>query len=158
MDTTITTRTPMRAGRMLAVALIGALALAGCETAGPNERTGTVVGGVGGTVVGGLIGGWKGAVIGGLGGIIVGNLVGRDLDARERERVQRATYQSAMENRRVDWRESSNSYGYSQPTSDYYRSGVRECRNFDQVVTKNGRSYHENVTVCRNPDGTWSSI
>ena len=138
---------------LISLALAGALTLGACADSGPRERTGTAIGGVGGAVVGGALGGWTGAVIGGLGGVIVGNLIGRDMDQAHRERVQRATYQSAVEGRRVDY-----DNGYAQPAGPHYNRNGRQCRDFDQYITRNGQTYHDRVTLCRNRDGTLSSL
>lgn len=138
---------------LLGLALVGALALSACDSMGQKETTGTIVGGVGGAAVGGLVGGWTGAVIGGLGGVVVGNLIGRDMDAKSRENVQRATYQSAVEGRRVDYQS-----GYTQPIGPHYMRNGRQCRDFEQVVTRGGQTYRDRVTLCRNNDGTLSSM
>lgn len=59
-------------------------------TNGPNARTGTVVGGLGGAAVGGIIGnqsgrGLEGALIGGGLGALGGNVVGGAQDDRNRQ-------------------------------------------------------------------------
>ena len=53
---------PRRAG-LLAVALSGALLVAGCQNTGQNEMIGTGAGAAGGALIGGLAGGWTGAAI-----------------------------------------------------------------------------------------------
>ena len=153
MSTATMSRLSIHKAGVAAVALLAALTLGACENSGPRERTGTVVGGVGGALVGGAIGGWTGAVIGGLGGVIVGNVIGRDMDEAHRDHVRRATYQSAVEGRRVDYEN-----GYAQPAGPFYMRNGRQCRDFDQYVTRNGQTYNDRVTLCRNPDGSLSSI
>lgn len=59
-------------------------------TSGPNARTGTVVGGIGGAAVGGIIGnqsgrGLQGALIGGGIGALGGNVIGGSQDSRNRQ-------------------------------------------------------------------------
>jgi uncharacterized protein YcfJ len=54
---------------------------------GPNARTGTWVGGLGGAALGGIIGhqsghGWEGAAIGGGLGALAGNAIGNEQDRR----------------------------------------------------------------------------
>lgn len=56
-------------------------------TSGPNARTGTVVGGLGGAALGGIVGhqsgrGLEGAAIGGALGALGGNLIGGSQDQR----------------------------------------------------------------------------
>lgn len=74
---------------------VGAAALAGVMmvscASGPNARTGTVVGGLGGAAVGGIIGhqsgrGLEGAAIGGALGALGGNMIGDAQDQRNYER------------------------------------------------------------------------
>ncbi len=68
--------------------LLASASLISC-TNGPNARTGTVVGGLGGAAVGGIIGnqsgrGLEGALIGGGLGALGGNVVGGAQDDRNR--------------------------------------------------------------------------
>ncbi|OGX16547.1 MAG: hypothetical protein A2166_01320 [Omnitrophica WOR_2 bacterium RBG_13_41_10] len=69
--------------------LLAALALiiAGCETMGPDAKTGTVAGGLIGATAGGIIGhqsghGLEGAAIGAVVGALGGGLVGSSMDDR----------------------------------------------------------------------------
>ncbi len=69
--------------------LLASASLISC-TNGPNARTGTVVGGLGGAAVGGIIGnqsgrGLEGALIGGGLGALGGNVVGGAQDDRNRQ-------------------------------------------------------------------------
>lgn len=146
---------PRKTG-LLAIALSGALLVAGCQNAGQNEVIGTGAGAAGGALIGGLAGGWTGAAIGGLAGGIVGNLVGRTLDDRERARMQAAAQQAAAENRRVNWSEPGKANGYVRPVGQQFVSGGRTCRQFEQVATKDGRTEREMVSMCRNTDGSWT--
>lgn len=71
-------------GSLLAVAISSSLV--SCA-GGPNAKTGTVVGGLGGAALGGIIGhqsgrGLEGAAIGGALGAISGNLIGDAQDQR----------------------------------------------------------------------------
>jgi len=146
---------PRRTG-LLAVALSGALLVAGCQNTGQNEMIGTGAGAAGGALIGGLAGGWTGAAIGGLAGGIAGNLFGRFLDDRERQRANAAAAQAAAEDRRVHWSEQGTS-GYVRPVGATYANSGRTCRDFEQVATKSGRTEREIATMCRNPDGSWSA-
>lgn len=146
---------PRKTG-LLAVALTGAMLVAGCQNAGQNEVIGTGAGAAGGALIGGLAGGWTGAAIGGLAGGIVGNLVGRSLDDRERARMEAAQAQAAAEGRQVNWSEGGKASGYVRPVGQQYVSGGRTCRQFEQVVNKDGRTERETVTMCRNSDGSWT--
>ncbi len=72
---------------------ICSLLLSSC-TSGPNARTGTVLGGLGGAAAGGIIGhqsgrGLEGAAIGGALGAVGGNVVGGSQDQRNQRYYRR---------------------------------------------------------------------
>jgi hypothetical protein len=69
-----------------ALALIGislsTLLLNGCASMGPNESTGTLIGGVSGAAIGGAVSrNAVGAGVGAVAGGLVGNAIGRSADA-----------------------------------------------------------------------------
>ncbi len=73
--------------------IVTALSLTSC-TSGPNARTGTVLGGLGGAAAGGIIGhqsgrGLEGAAIGGALGALGGNVVGGSQDQRNQRYYRR---------------------------------------------------------------------
>ena len=64
-----------------------ALALAGCQSAGPNQTVGTGVGAVGGYAVArGLGAGPAGSAVGAVAGALIGNEVGRNMDQPQQVR------------------------------------------------------------------------
>ena len=73
--------------------LITTVALAGCQSTGPNQTIGTGVGAVGGYAVGrSLGGGAAGSALGAVAGAVIGSEVGRSMDQQTypvypRERV-----------------------------------------------------------------------
>jgi uncharacterized protein YcfJ len=75
---------------VLGAAALAAVMMSSCAS-GPNARTGTVVGGLGGAAVGGIIGhqsgrGLEGAAIGGALGALGGNMIGDSQDQRNYDR------------------------------------------------------------------------
>ena len=79
--------------RPLSIGIASLLSLASC-TSGPNARTGTILGGLGGAAAGGIIGhqsgrGIEGAAIGGTLGAVGGNMVGGAQDSRNRSYYRR---------------------------------------------------------------------
>ena len=73
---------------LLAASIFTSMLLASCSS-GPNARTGTLIGGLGGAAAGGIIGnqsgrGLEGAAIGGALGAVGGNAVGGAQDQRNR--------------------------------------------------------------------------
>jgi surface antigen len=157
MTTSMTIGLSSRKAGLFAVALSGALLVAGCQNTGQNEMIGTGAGAAGGALIGGLAGGWTGAAIGGLGGALLGNVVGRMLDDRERQRAAAAQAQAAAESRRVNWSEQGGASGYVRPVGANYANNGRTCRDFEQVATKDGRTERAIQTMCRNPDGSWQA-
>jgi outer membrane protein OmpA-like peptidoglycan-associated protein len=71
-----------------AVALLSALALAACQTAGKRTAIGAGVGGAAGAGIGALVGGKKGALIGLGVGALAGGSVGLYLDKQKKELEQ----------------------------------------------------------------------
>ena len=67
--------------KRIALVLVGALALAGCQSAGPNQTIGTGVGAVGGYAAARALGaGSRGSAVGAVAGALIGNEVGRNMD------------------------------------------------------------------------------
>ena len=71
--------------------LLATVALAGCQSTGPNQAIGTGVGAVGGYAVGRSLGaGAAGSALGAVAGAVIGSEVGRNMDQNNgypRERV-----------------------------------------------------------------------
>lgn len=81
-------------------ALLISAPLVSC-TNGPNARTGTIIGGLGGAAAGGIIGnqsgrGLQGALVGGGLGALAGNVIGGSQDQRNNNN----RYNSRYDNRR----------------------------------------------------------
>lgn len=79
----------------LSIAL-ASLTFSACTT-GPNARTGTAVGALGGAALGGIVGnqsgrGLEGAAIGAAAGALGGNLIGGAQDERREEAYRRGQY------------------------------------------------------------------
>jgi surface antigen len=124
---------------------------------GRDHTTGTVLG----AIAGGLLGsaashGNGGAVVGGalLGGL-AGNAISRDMDCADRPYAARAyddSFRSRVGERR-EWRNGPNR-GYVV-TDREYRRGNRLCRDFTQVVYRQGREFDRHGTACQRRDGEW---
>ena len=69
---------------VLIAALVSTVALAGCQSTGPNQAVGTGVGAVGGYAVGRALGGGAaGSALGAVAGAVVGSEVGRNMDQNQ---------------------------------------------------------------------------
>lgn len=153
----------MRKNSLLALLVIAALGLSGCETLGGNKQT---LGTIGGAAAGGLLGAQVGdgsgrlyAVgIGTLLGALVGSEVGSSLDKADMLYAQRANQQahSAPLGKSINWNnpESGNS-GTVTPTRDGYADSGEYCREYQQTIYVGGQQETGYGIACRQPDGTW---
>src|ERR1019366_5891936 len=142
------------AGLMLGASVTGASADA-CS--GKDYTTGTVLGAAGGGLIGGFAshGNGLGIVGGALLGGLAGNAISRDMDCDDRPYAARS-YRDSFDGpvgRRYDWRRGPDR-GYVVTNREYYR-GRSLCRDFTQVVYRNGREFDRDGTACRRRDGEW---
>ena len=147
---------------LLVTALVGSLALMGCET---NQDAGTVTGAVVGGIIGNQFGSGGGRVAATLAGAvvggIVGNEIGRKLDDRDRQLAREAEYDAwerGPPRQPVRWRNPNNGRYGEVVAEDYYDRGGYRCRNFVHRVFIEGREQVMRGTACRNPDGTWTQV
>jgi osmotically inducible lipoprotein OsmB len=69
---------------VISTLLAATVALAGCQSTGPNQAIGTGVGAVGGYAVGRALGGGAaGSALGAVAGAVVGSEVGRNMDQNQ---------------------------------------------------------------------------
>ena len=148
---------------IIAAVLASTVALTGCQSAGPKETVGGVVGAGAGAAVGSLFGGGKGqiamAVIGGLPGSQVGAGVGQSLDNIDRQ-MERQSGAQALESyptgQTSTWQNPDTGHsGTFTPTSTYQQSNGAYCREFQQTINVGGQVQDGHGTACRQPDGTW---
>lgn len=131
------------------------------DCSGRDHTGGTILGGVLGGVLGGAAThGNAGGVIGGalLGGL-AGNAVSRDMDCNDRPYAARA-YDNSFHGRvgqRQEWQGSDRDRGYVV-TDREYRRGPRLCRDFTQVIYRQGREYDRHGTACQRRDGEWEFL
>ncbi len=150
-----------------AVALVALVALvtAGCATIEENPKT--TVGAVGGGALGGLIAaaaGGNAAVIAAsaVGGILLGGFLGNMLDERDKrmaaEAAQRAL-ETSPTGKPVSWQNpDSGHYGTVTPVKTYQTAGGSYCREYQQIVTIDGKQEKAYGTACRQPDGSWKTV
>jgi surface antigen len=147
-----------------ALPIVLALSLSACQPGQGNKQTGgTLVGAGLGALVGSQIGSGGGQLaavaIGTLAGAFLGSEVGKSLDRADQLAMER-TSQSALETAPTgqvsNWRnpDSGNS-GTVVPTRTYQTRAGRNCREYTQTVTIEGRTETIRGTACRQYDGTW---
>lgn len=157
----------MRGAVLKGVILIALVAIltTGCSTVQSNPKT--TIGAVGGGALGGLIagaaGGSAGTIVAStLGGIIVGGVIGKLLDDRDKRLAAEAS-QNALETapsgRSVTWRNPDNEHsGAVTPVKTYQTPSGTYCREYEQIVTVDGKREKVYGTACRQPDGSWRNV
>src|SRR5262245_59392300 len=149
----------------LAVALLLAVPLTGCETIKSNPATS--IGGLGGAATGGLIaaaagGGGAGIAAGVIGGALLGGLVGHLLDSRDKEMQAKAAsqaFESSPSGKTVAWQNPDSGHaGTVTPTRTFQTAQGQYCREYTQTVTIDGKKENSYGTACRQPDGSWRIV
>ncbi len=152
--------------RKIALISVVAMGLAACQTAGPKQTGGTLLGGIGGAVAGAQFGSGTGRVAavaaGTLLGALVGNEVGKSLDRADKLAMERST-QSTLERQPTGttsaWSnpDSGNS-GTVTPTRTYQTANGSFCREYQQTVTIGGETQDAYGRACRQADGSWRIV
>lgn len=150
--------------KIIAVGLTATL-LSACETMGPKETTGTLVGAGAGAVIGGQVGGGEGRLVGVAVGTLLGALLGGEI-GRSMDRADQAAAQQAYEqaqtapiNRTIDWENPDNGhYGTVTPVREGTSTVGEYCREFQQTVTIGGRQENAYGVACQQPDGSWKIV
>lgn len=146
----------LRSG-LLAVATT--LALAGCGAmGGPNEASGTIIGGVLGGAVGSQVGGGSGrtvaTVIGTMIGASIGANVGRSMDGNDRARTAQV-FETAPTGQPSGWVNPDTRNQYTVTPTRTYQNGNTPCRDYTMRAVVNGQPDNVHGTACRQPDGSW---
>jgi len=145
-----------------ALALVGALAA--CETAGPKETAGTILGGVGGAVVGSQFGSGSGQVamtaLGTMGGMLIGQSIGASLDRADRAYAMQTQRQAVYDGRlgqRIAWHNPrTGNHGHTVVTdvgNDMRYGGL--CKEYQTTVYIDGAPDTAYGTACQDRYGNW---
>jgi surface antigen len=150
--------------KTIAVAAL-ALALAGCEGAGPKQTGGGLIGAIGGAAIGSQFGSGTGQVAaiaaGTLLGAFAGSEIGRSLDANDRAQYEAAQARAygAPVGEQIAWNNpGSGNSGVIVPTREGRRPDGAYCREFQNTITVGGRREEAYGTACRQPDGSWRIV
>lgn len=141
--------------------LLTSLALAGCETTGPKQQGGAVLGAVVGGVIGSQLGGdTEGRILAGLAGAAVGGLIGSSigaqLDAQDRKRLEQITLSSMSTGSVRSFRNPKTGVKATTRVVKSSTSGGQACRTVQQdVVLADGRIARDTVRGCKGKNG-WS--
>lgn len=125
-----------------------------------REAIGAVLGGAVGAAVGSQVGKDGGRAVATLVGAVLGATVGAAI-GREMDREDRACFGQTLEFARrgetVTWTNPRGVTYAVTPRSDVTREG-RKCREFESVVTVDGRREQTRGRACEAGDGTWQAV
>lgn len=144
-----------------AVVVMMALALSSCETTGPKQQSGTVIGAVVGGVIGSQFGGGTrghlaAGAIGAAIGAGIGGSIGAQLDAQDRARLRQITTASIRSGKTGSFRNSKTGVKATTKVISTSDAGGKLCRTVQQDVTlPNGKTSRDTVSGCKGANG-WS--
>jgi surface antigen len=149
---------------MTAMAVISALALAGCAE-GQNETGATLTGAALGGLLGSQFGGGDGRLamtaLGTLAGAAIGNRVGKRMDDVDRMKMREAEQRAygAPLNETIIWNNPNTGHsGTVTPIRDGRRSSGEYCREFQSEINVGGQREKGYGTACQQPDGSWKIV
>ncbi|MGH6922214.1 MAG: hypothetical protein ACRED5_00460 [Propylenella sp.] len=148
--------------KVLAVAAVGALALAACS-ANSDITTGAVPAGANpGVVIDSPVGAGGGEPqIGPLEGAIQGAEVGLSLTEGDREIALRAEYEALEYGRPgqpTRWRNRKSGNSGEIGVGSTYQVNRLDCREYTHKFSIGGRNRVVRGTACRQPDGVWRVV
>ncbi len=157
--------------KRIAVPVAVALAVAACANQGQQpvinkELIGTLggaaLGAYGGAQFGSGTGQLAAVAVGTLAGAYFGGEIGRSLDKADQAYAQRSA-QNALEYNRTgetsSWRNPDSGHaGATTPTRTYQNAKGQDCREYETVVTIDGRNEKAIGRACREPGGVWRIV
>lgn len=148
----------MRIGT-IAVLLAVSSGIAGCETTGPKQQSGAIIGAIAGGAIGSQFGGSTGGhIAGGLIGAVAGGLIGggigAQLDAQDRARLDEITTASLKSGSARSFRNSKTGVSANTRVVGTSNTGGKLCRTVQQDVTlPDGSVSRDTVSGCKGPSG-----
>ena len=142
--------------------LLGAILVSGCASnRGPQEESGTIVGGVVGAAVGSTIGKGDGRIaaiiLGTLTGSMVGANIGRHMDRQDRIRTAE-TMEYNRTGQAAQWKNPDSGNHYTVTPTRTYESNQGPCREFTMDAVVGGKTQQVYGTACRQADGSWKIV
>ena len=150
----------------IATIVLAAAVLAACQTGGPKQTGGTLVGAGLGALAGSQIGGGSGRLaavaIGTLAGAYLGSEVGQSLD-RADQAAMNQNAQSSLEYGKTGqtstWQNPDSGHsGTFTPTGTFQNTSGQYCREYQSTVTIDGQQEVAHGRACRQPDGSWKIV
>ncbi|MEO5734350.1 MAG: RT0821/Lpp0805 family surface protein [Rubrivivax sp.] len=140
--------------RVISMALVAGVGLAGCESMPDKQTSGTAAGSFIGGILGSKLGGRNGGSIfvGALLGGLLGNVIGKQMDENDRRKMMQALDQNAL-GQSTKWKNETTGASYAvTPTKTFVREG-RECRTFEQEAVVDGQPRKIPGTACKRAEG-----
>lgn len=142
----------------MVIAAAFSVAVAGCQGM-PREDQGALAGAAIGGAVGHNFGSGSGKVLatftGAVLGAFAGSNIGRQLDAYDEQRAQRALEYNEAGSAST-WVNPDRGHAVTfVPTDTYQRSSGQYCREYRTHVEVGHRVEEAYGTACRQPDGSW---
>ena len=141
-----------------AVVAACSIVFSGCETAGPKEQTGMVIGGIVGGVVGSQVGSGRGqtaaTIIGTLAGAAIGGSIGRSMDETDKLKTAH-TLETVRTGVSSQWKNPDTGNEYVVTPTRTYETTEGPCREYTVDATIGGKPETVYGTACRQPDGSW---
>lgn len=142
----------------LSVVAIIAFGLSACAT---KQQTGLLVGSTAGALIGGSLTSGGGQVLGIVGGAALGGLlgssIGKIMDNQDKMLMQRSLTQTRV-GQKARWRNANSGNEFEiVPVKNYHQRG-RYCREFQTIITVDGKKQRAYGHACRQPDGSWKII
>ena len=134
-----------------------------CDTAKDKKMFGQIVGASIGAYVGSKVGSGVGNQISTSVGVAIGAIVGSKiasiLDDSDKESYSRKvseTLEKNPDNVESEWisPNETDTFARIKPFNEFKKEGA-PCRDFEQVITKDGKNFIEKSTACRDESGNW---
>ena len=136
---------------------------ASCDTAKDKRLFGQIIGAAVGGYVGSKVGSGVGNQISTAVGVAVGAIIGSKiasiLDDSDKESYSRKvseTLEKNPDNVESEWisPNETDTSARIKPFNEFKKEGA-PCRDFEQVITKDGKNFIEKSTACRDESGNW---
>ena len=156
----------MKTSRFAVILILVSLVSACVQGQGNKQTVGTLLGAGTGALLGSQFGSGKGQLamvaIGALGGAFLGSEIGKSLDRADRQmaaRAQNVALETGRSGTSTTWvNPDSGHSGRVTPRPSYQVASGETCREYEHVVTIDGRRETMKGTACRQRDGTWRTI
>ncbi|MBA3660106.1 MAG: glycine zipper 2TM domain-containing protein [Gammaproteobacteria bacterium] len=139
----------------------GVLSLTSCAQM-TQQDVGVLAGGVAGGLLGSTIGAGDGRLVaiaaGTLAGAYIGGSIGKNMDANDRQRMNRALEHNNI-GQPAYWRNAHSGTAYEVvPTRNVTVHGNEYCREYRTQADIGGKKQQIYGTACRQPDGAWKAV